>query len=1259
MRHCGRLRARKVRGIPTPRPDSAGRCSKSARTWERTSGPAASPRSSCSSSSLTPPCRRSPMPELANAERSKDAARTPAAAASRPAPGPVVGIGGLRMYLMRNGTWIKLPEDMTAEQAAQLEADGAAAEKKLGKGPPPQPVPDVKKPAKKEPVKEPHKRRRGRGAAARGKAAAKAAAAAAAALLGAVGNSKVAQYFASKALPVLTRGIAVLGKLKENEQTHDDAGEKLKKSEDAVVNPPSEGQSKSNAGQVDTVSERPAPVVEENKGKKTLQESLTEHLPKNIEAADNFQRDKKAQHMGTDVLQVVQGDKNAVVATFGAMTQTPPPAPPEQTPVELPPVETAPRTPPMNLAVNSLPPFLKEHIDMSGYTQQADQRLKEEGVTQEQLDMVDGGELAEANKEKKGMQAKAKSEPLAAQEFARQESTQLETDLAKEEKLGRDAMQVKRRAGLNNTAQKQKGTKSALEKKRDAVAAEINDRYRKAQESVTKKLEDLEKQSMKRFDDGNAAAAKLFEENVKRELDAYKADRYSGWFGWARKAKDWICGMDELPRVKQIFDQNRKIFVSTIDRLVEDIAAENKRVIQECKDELATARAKIQEYVDGLEPALKDIGKKAAGDMNDKLNDLDQMVGDKEKELQAKLKDKQTAAIKAIDQKIEKMKEAMSGALAKLGKLLLWAAKKFFTWALGKFGVSLGTIESIIDKGVAVLKAIFTGPIQFVKNLVRAAMLGFENFGKHFLTHLGNAVFAWLTGSLEGIKLPDSWGPKGILSVALQLAGISWQHIKKRMVRLIPQQAIDALEAGFPLVVTLIREGPMAAWEQLKDMAGEMITAFKDAVSNWIKRRIVEEAIKTVALAFIPGAGIIRAIIAIYDTIVFFIQKAKEILEMIGNFLGAIGDIAAGKIAPAADALEQGLALGLKLVIAFLAKLIKLDKVTQAIRDAIQKIQDKTEPIIDRVANWVVGMAKKAGKLVAGAAQKAAGAVMQWWKRKVNFKTDSGKQHSIFLEGQPPGIKVVVQSDRAYLEDVVAKLKGEDKKDAEALRKKIEKCIGDLDKLGARGKIGAEEDAKETKRLTKELDEHLEAISALLGKALPEEVVDLPRPKYKFDFSDDRAEGATVEDLSANRPMGSAPYQSPLGWDYLQKTGQTTDKDPYYRGLHLVSHRLGGPGQRQNLVPGCQANNSTMEKDFEAPIKDKVGHEPLQAKYRNVVTMTVKVEYKHSARTKLGKYTARDFPSKIECSYEYKESPRARKKQSGGSPVVLKVPEPN
>ena len=228
---------------------------------------------------------------------------------------------------------------------------------------------------------------------------------------------------------------------------------------------------------------------------------------------------------------------------------------------------------------------------------------------------------------------------------------------------------------------------------------------------MKKRLADLETQSMKRFDDGNARASKAFEDNVNRELDAYKDDRYSGVFGWARKAKDWLLGMDDLPRVKEIFDTNRERFVQTLNSLVADISADNKRVVQECKDALAKAKTDIKVYVDKLGPELKDIANKTAGEVNGKLDELDGFIRKKEEELQKKLADKQQAAIKAIDDKIAKMKEAMSGALAKLGTLLLWAAKKFFTWALGQFGYSLGEIESIIDKGAAVLKAIFTKPI--------------------------------------------------------------------------------------------------------------------------------------------------------------------------------------------------------------------------------------------------------------------------------------------------------------------------------------------------------------------------------------------------------------------------------------------------------------------------------------------------------------------------------------------------------------------
>jgi hypothetical protein len=920
--------------------------------------PAPSQASSALSRSTTPAFLTTAQPAL---NLSSDRISSPRASAETDALATARTI--MHLYRTSDGRLVELPPDLTAEEAARLETEAKAAEKKLGKGPPPKPVPDVKKIAKKEDKREKPKpetigRTHHKG---KGKAAPKTGGAATA-MLKAVSSSKVAQYLAAKGTPVLLKGFGILQKQRQNEQTHDDAAEKLNQSEKAVVIPLAEGQSKGNTGQVNKVSAKPTPSADETKAKQKLQESLEQNVPRSIEDVDNFKRDMKAQHMGADVMKVVQSDKNAVSSTFGEIEQTPAPAPPEHAPEAFPPVEVAPPTPNMNLGQGAIAPLQPEHTDVSSYTKQADSKLKEEGVTQEQLDMVDSGDLAQANKEKKGMENTAKNEPIAVQKSAQQEAEKVDKELKQEEKNQRDGLKAKRNAGLGATSQKQKSAKSALEKKREEVAGKINGIFKTAQDKVKKKLADLETQSMKRFDDGNAKATKEFESSVQRELDAFKDDRYSGFFGWARKAKDWLLGMDDLPEVKAIFDRNRATFVSTINKLVEVITADNKRVIQECKDELANARQTIKEYVDKLGPDLKDIGRKSAEEMDAKLDELDKFVAKKEEELQDKLKDKQQAAIKAIDEKIEKMKEAMSGALSKLGKLLLLAAKKFFTWALEKVGFSLADIESIINKGAAVLKAIFTKPIQFVKNLMNAAITGFKNFGKNFLRHLKDALFEWLTGSLEGLVLPQTWDFKGIIAVALQMIGISYQNIRKHMVTVMGEPVVSGLEKTFALVKTLVTEGPMAAWDQLKQMAGDMRDAFVDAVKDFIKTKIIEQAIQWLVSLFIPGAGIIKAIIGIYDTIVFFIKKAKQIMELISNFLGSIAEIAAGNIGAAADAMEKGLARGLSLVIAFLAQLLHLSGITDKIRNAIQKIRDKVDAVLLKVANWI---AEKAKKLVA------------------------------------------------------------------------------------------------------------------------------------------------------------------------------------------------------------------------------------------------------------------------------------------------------
>jgi hypothetical protein len=1097
---------------------------------------------------------------------------------------PVEFMGRL-LYRTADGKLIELPEDMTKEQVIQLEADARAALTKIGKGPGPKPVPDVKKLDKREDKKtqlKPFGKGKKAGAGAKGSRKFQAGGSP---TLSKVGAGKVAQYLASKAAPIMAKGFARLGQLRTSQQTHDDAGEKRTQAEASVLIPASEGQSKSNSAQVTVVSDRPAPKVDPNKGKQTLQEKLRENVPKSVEDVDNFKRDKKAQHTGAEVLKNMQDDKNAVVGTFQDMGHTPPPAPREFEPEALPPTEAAPGTGAMNLGKDGIAPLQKEHTDLSNYTNDADKKLTEEGVTQEQLDMVDSGDLANANKEKKGMEKSAKEEPIAVQKFAQEQGKAVESDLKKEETKNRADMVNKRKAGLGATRTKQTGTKSALEKKREEVAAKINGIYTTAQDKVKKRLADLETQSMKRFDDGNNKATKEFEDAVNKEIDAFKEDRYSGWFGWARKIRDWIKGIDDLPPVKAIFDRNREKFVATINKLVEDISADNKRVIQECKDELAKARAEIKDYVDKLGPSLKDIGKKAAEEMSSKLDEMDKFVAKREDELQNKLKDKQTAAIKAIDEKIEKMKEAMSGALAKLGRLLLWAAKKFFTWALEAVGFSLSTIDNIINKGTAVLKAIFTKPIRFVKNLVNAAITGFDNFREHFLKHLQDAVFDWLTDSLQGITLPQTWDLKGIISVALQMIGISKAEIRSAMVEVMGEPVVAQLENTFTLLKTLMTEGPMAAWEQLKEMAADLRDAFVQAVKDYVKQKIIEEAVKIVLAIFIPGAGIVKAIIAIYDTIVFFIKKAKVILEMLGNFLGAISEIAAGNISAAADALEKGLARGLVLVINFLATIAKLSGITKAIREGIQTIRGKVRGVLLKVAKWIWEKGKALVSKGVAAAKAGVAKVVQWWKARTKFTAEDG-QHTLSVEGtqQKPFVQIasVPQSLRAYLEPRVAPSKWP----------KVEKLLSEVEDEAASQIKPDEKPEKAQQRVQAKLEALKAELPAALQREIPLTVVVhkpsgglamqvIAKPLTKLAGNTSPNKQTSSLEQHSKAAAGQALMQQ---LNFGQKGGRG------WVALHLLSYRLMGPNEWWNLAPGYQAANSAMTKielDTEEALKKK------------------------------------------------------------------------
>lgn len=751
--------------------------------------------------------------------------------------------------------------------------------------------------------------------------------------------------------------------LADNEQAHDEAGEKLEQTESAVEAPPEEAQSRSNADQVETVEETEAPASSPEDAQQQLNQAIENSIPSDIDDMNKFESEGRGQVVGSTVLANSTQEVGEIQGTYSEIENAPTAAPSEPA-TALPDIETAPETPEMNLGEGAVPELEDEHTDLSEYDKQSEELVEKEGITNEQLEMVDSGDLAEAKEEKKDLKKKVEEKPAEVKAFAQEKQKKVEKDMLTEEQKDKAAMKAKRKKELDHTNQEQQKAKSEMELKREKVTQHINQIYETAKANVTKRLENLEKQSLLRFDRGQAKFSKMFEREVKADINAWKKKRYSGFWAGVKWLRDKLLGISDFPEVQNAFTRARERYVSRINQLILDITTDSNQTIEDCKAELAKAKEKIKEYVDGLGPDLRKTGLAAQADMKKKLAEMDSFIDKKKEELQQKLCDKKEAAIKAIDEKIEQMKSEMGGLLSLLGKLLLEAAKKFFKWAIEKLGGNPDTILRILDKGATVLKAIFTDPIGFFVNIGKAVGGGINRFVANIKKHLINGLVSWLTGAMgdSGLELPEKFDLKGILSIGLQVMGLTWNVIRTKLVkRLGPkgEAIVGAAEGAIDIVKRVRDEGPIALWNIIKEKAAELKGKVMEGIRNWVITQVVKKAVTKLLMMLNPAGAIIQAITMLYDVVMFFIENWQSILDFVNSIFDSIGEIAKGAIGKAAAFIEKTLAMGVPLIISFLARFIGLGGIGKAIKNIIKKIRKPFQKVLDKVIKFLVKKMRK------------------------------------------------------------------------------------------------------------------------------------------------------------------------------------------------------------------------------------------------------------------------------------------------------------
>ena len=304
-----------------------------------------------------------------------------------------------------------------------------------------------------------------------------------------------------------------------------------------------------------------------------------------------------------------------------------------------------------------------------------------------------------------------------------------------------------------------------------------------------------------------------------------------------------------------------------------------------------------------------------------------------------------------------------------VGNFISWAGGKVLSLLQIIFEVVAPGVMPFIRKARGAFKTIIQNPIGFIGNLIRAGKLGFQRFAGKFLQHLKASLIGWLTGTMAGtgVYIPQGFNLREIVKFILSVMGLTWQNIRTKLVKVIGETAVSAMERGFEIVKTLVTEGPAAAWQQIVASITNLKDMIMEQIMSFVNSKIVQAAITKLISFLTPAGAFIQAIISIYNTIMFFVERLRQIGQVVVSFVNSIAAIAAGQVGRAAARVERTLAGLLTLVVSFLARFAGLGRVSDAVKNIINKIREPIDKALDKVVNWIVTQARRLGRFVAQA----------------------------------------------------------------------------------------------------------------------------------------------------------------------------------------------------------------------------------------------------------------------------------------------------
>jgi hypothetical protein len=508
------------------------------------------------------------------------------------------------------------------------------------------------------------------------------------------------------------------------------------------------------------------------------------------------------------------------------------------------------------------------------------------------------------------------------------------------------------------------------------------------------------------------------------------------------------------------------------------------------------------------------------------------------------------------------------------------------------------TVQQIIANAMSAFEDIKRDPIGFLKNLLRAVKQGFVQFFGNIVTHLLGGLRDWLFGELAsaGITPPADLSFQSILGFVLEVLGLTMENIWQRLALKIGEErvaqirgAIDTLTGIWTFIKDVWERGPVAIWEYIQEKISDLWSIVLSQIQNWVMTRIIEQ-VTVKLLGMLDPTGImavVNSFIAFYRAVQSFIEKLREMLEIVNSFVAGVANIARGSIADAANYLENALARAIPVAIGFLANQVGLRGLGTRIGEMIAGLREKINAAID----WLIDKALSVGGAILQAGRNAVSAVTNWWNARVSFQAADGHQHALYLEGEAENASLMIASNPQQFETFIQNLDTRNNPQKEtakqqALAKAIEIDSEKRRRIDRNLSDEQQAEAENTKKTTIErlLGELRDIVQVFFGTDTP----DGP-PERILPGTDSAGYGTSMHIKKlhlSNKPSdGSTPTQAAhTEYDKLNARRTSSGASYYIRG-HLLNHNIGGPGSWDNMVPLSRTGNSSHESSVENQVK--------------------------------------------------------------------------